>query len=75
MDTVKLKGQGFEQLAEDGQVVKRGEALLKIDLPYIEANAPSSIIPIIFTNLTSEKLSVLKNGDQQHGETGILNVQ
>jgi PTS system N-acetylglucosamine-specific IIC component len=75
VDTVKLKGQGFEQLAEDGQVVKRGDALLKIDLAYIEANAPSSIIPIIFTNLTSEKLSVLKDGDQQHGETGILNIQ
>ena len=75
VDTVKLKGQGFEQLAEDGQVVKRGDALLKIDLDYIEANAPSSIIPIIFTNLTSEKLSVVKDGIQQHGETGILNIQ
>jgi len=75
VDTVKLKGQGFDQLAEDGQVVKRGDALLKIDLAYIEANAPSSIIPIIFTNLTSEKLTVLKNGDQNHGETGILSIQ
>lgn len=75
VDTVKLKGQGFDQLAEDGQEVKRGDALLKIDLAYIEANAPSSIIPIIFTNLTTEKLSVLKYGDQQHGETGILSIQ
>jgi len=75
VDTVKLKGQGFEQLAEDGQVVKRGDALLKLDLAYIEANAPSSIIPIIFMNLTSEKLTVLKVGIQQHGETGILNIQ
>ena len=75
VDTVKLKGQGFEQLAEDGQVIKRGDALLKIDLAYIEANAPSSIIPIIFTNLTTEKLTVLKDGDQQHGETGMLTIQ
>ena len=75
VDTVKLKGQGFEQLAEDGQVVKRGDALLKIDLAYIEANAPSSIIPIIFTNLTTEKLTVLRDGIQQHGETGILSIQ
>lgn len=74
VDTVKLKGQGFDQLTEDGQVVKRGDALLKIDLAYIEANAPSSIIPIIFTNLTTQKVNVLKDGIQQHGETGILSI-
>lgn len=75
VDTVKLKGQGFDLLAEDGQYIKRGDALLKIDLAHIEANAPSSIIPIIFTNLTTQKVNLLKDGVQQSGETGILNIQ
>ncbi|PUB10126.1 N-acetylglucosamine-specific PTS transporter subunit IIBC [Paenisporosarcina sp. OV554] len=75
VDTVKLKGQGFDLLVEDGQLIQRGDALLKIDLAYIESNAPSSIIPIIFTNLTTEKLSLLKNGFQRHGDTGIVKIQ
>ncbi len=75
VDTVKLKGQGFDLLAEEGQFINRGDALLKIDLAYIEANAPSSIIPIIFTNLTTQKVNLLKDGVQQSGETGILNIQ
>ncbi|WP_017381390.1 N-acetylglucosamine-specific PTS transporter subunit IIBC [Paenisporosarcina sp. TG-14] len=75
VDTVKLKGQGFELFAEAGQLIQRGDALLKIDLAYIEANAPSTIIPIIFTNLTTEKLTILKSGIQQNGETGILNIK
>ncbi|MBE3102848.1 MAG: PTS transporter subunit EIIC [Bacilli bacterium] len=75
VDTVKLGGKGFELLAEEGQLIQRGDALLTIDLAYIESNAPSSIIPIIFTNLTTEHVSILKNGFQRHGDTSIVKIK
>ncbi|ANU12047.1 PTS N-acetyl glucosamine transporter subunit IIABC [Planococcus antarcticus DSM 14505] len=75
LDTVKLKGEGFETLVEQGQLVQRGDALLKLDLEFLKANAPSVATPIIFTNLTEQKVTVMKNGFQEQGAASILKVE
>ena len=75
LDTVKLNGEGFELLVEDGQLVQRGDALLKIDLDYIGANAPSIVTPVIFTNVDKEKLHILKTGFQRQGDTSIVKIE
>jgi len=75
LDTVKLNGEGFESLVEQGQLVQRGDALLKLDLAFLEANAPSIVTPIVFTNLTGQKLDMLKNGFQQQGTASILKIK
>ncbi len=51
IDTVNLNGQGFEVLVENGQQVKKGDALLKMDLDYLKANAPSIVSPILVTDV------------------------
>lgn len=51
IDTVKLGGKGFEQLAEAGSAVKRGDPLMKVDLPYLRENAPSALTMVILTEL------------------------
>jgi PTS system N-acetylglucosamine-specific IIC component len=75
LDTVKLNGEGFETLVEQGQLVQRGDALLKMDLTYLGANAPSVVTPVIFTNLTGQELEVLKKGKQRQGTVSILRIQ
>ncbi|KAA0955309.1 N-acetylglucosamine-specific PTS transporter subunit IIBC [Planococcus kocurii] len=75
LDTVKLKGEGFETLVEQGQLVQRGDALLKLDLTFLKANAPSIATPVIFTNLTEQKVTMLKNGFQEQGTASILKVE
>ncbi|MBB5180114.1 PTS system N-acetylglucosamine-specific IIC component [Planomicrobium koreense] len=75
LDTVKLNGEGFEALVEQGQLVQRGDALLKLDLAYLEANAPSAVTPIIFTNLAGQELEMLKKGKQNQGTDSILKIQ
>lgn len=70
IDTVKLNGEGFEAFVAEGDNVKAGQTLLKVDLDYIANNATSTITPIIFTNLaegqsvTVEKPGTVKNGDE-----------
>lgn len=75
LDTVKLKGQGFETLVEQEAFVQRGDALLKLDLEFLKANAPSIATPVIFTNLTDQKVTMMKDGFQEQGTASILKVE
>ena len=64
IDTVNLDGKGFTPHVEQGDTVKRGDLLLTIDLPFIEANAPSAAVPMIFTGLPAGKdMKILAKGD------------
>ncbi len=51
VDTVKLGGKGFETFVTAGDKVKKGTPLMKLDLEYIRANAPSVITPIVCSEL------------------------
>lgn len=69
IDTVKLNGKGFEVLVENGQKVKKGEPMLKLDLEYLKENAPSIASPILCTELEeNQKIRLLKEGEVQAGE-------
>lgn len=41
IDTVKLEGKGFDVQVEAGCHVNKGDVLMKLDLDYLKANAPS----------------------------------
>lgn len=69
IDTVKLDGNGFEALVETGQHVTKGTPMLKLNLDYLKANAPSIVSPIICTELEdNQKIRLLKEGSIQAGE-------
>lgn len=69
IDTVKLGGKGFEALVENGQKVKKGDPMLKLDLEYLKANAPSVVSPVLCTELQeNEKVRLLKTGNITAGE-------
>lgn len=68
IDTVKLGGKGFEALVENGQKVKKGDPMLKLDLEYLKANAPSVVSPVLCTELQeNEKIRLLKQETLQPG--------
>lgn len=70
IDTVKLNGQGFEVFVQNGQKVKKGEPLLRLDLEYLTENAPSLASPVVCTELTeNQKVRLLKEGEIQAGES------
>jgi len=69
IDTVKLDGKGFEVMVENGQKVKKGEPMLKLDIDYIQNNAPSLVSPILCTELeNNQKIRLLTDGKIQAGE-------
>ena len=69
IDTVKLEGKGFEIMVEQGQHVKKGEPLMKIDIPYLTENAPSLCSPILCTEIEdNQRVRLLANGEIKAGE-------
>lgn len=69
IDTVKLNGEGFEALVENGQKVKKGEPMLKLDLEYLNANAPSMVSPILCTELEeNQSIRLIADGAVKAGE-------
>lgn len=75
IDTVKLKGEGFETLVGENDEVKKGQPLLKVDLDFIKENATSTTTPIIFTNLAEgESVQINKPGNVDVNEEDIISI-
>ncbi|MGG6797188.1 UNVERIFIED_CONTAM: PTS beta-glucoside transporter subunit IIBCA [Streptococcus canis] len=64
IDTVELKGEGFEQLVSVGDVVKRGQALLRMDTDFIASKGYSLISPVVVTN-SAEQLEIIVQDDNK----------
>jgi len=75
LDTVKLNGEGFETLVTEGQLIKRGDRLLKVDLENIKDKVPSIITPIVFTSLIGREIILEKSGFQRAGSNNIISIK
>lgn len=76
VNTVKLKGKGFELLVAEGDKVTAGQPILKVDLELVKESAPSIMTPVIFTNLPEGASVVLnKTGKVALGERDIITLK
>ncbi|QWU17733.1 PTS system, D-glucosamine-specific IIC component [Paenibacillus sophorae] len=76
VNTVKLKGQGFTVLVEEGDLVAAGQPIMEVDLEYVKAHAPSVISPVIFSNLPEGSTVTLKKpGKVSIGDKDIVSIQ
>lgn len=76
LETVALKGEGFELKVQTGEEVRAGQALLNFNLDYIKEHAENTITPIVITNsATSGKTYTLTNDiEATAGKTVIITV-
>lgn len=50
IDTVELKGQGFESKVVQGQEVHQGDKLVEVDWDFIHSNGYDSTVMVVFPN-------------------------
>lgn len=73
LDTVSLNGEGFTALKNQGDRVKKGEPIVKIDRELIQGKGLSLITPVIFTDMDVLKSFEAQLGiDVIAGETTVL---
>lgn len=63
IDTVNLKGKGFESYVKQEDFVKRGDRLISFDPDFIKSNAKSELISMVITNM-----NVVDNVEAVYGE-------
>lgn len=69
IDTVSLNGEGFEVFVENGQKVKKGDPLMKIDIPFLTLHAPSLCSPVLCTELEeNQRVRLLATGEVKAGD-------
>ena len=69
IDTVSLNGEGFEVFVENGQKVKKGDPLMKIDIPFLTSHAPSLCSPVLCTELEeNQRVRLLATGEVKAGD-------
>jgi PTS system D-glucosamine-specific IIC component len=76
LDTVNLKGEGFETLVKQDDKIEQGQELLRFDLNFIKENATSTITPIVFTNLADgEYVNINKEQQVSLGEEAVISIK
>ncbi len=68
LETVALEGKGFERLVNEGDEVKVGDPIIRVDLPYIREHAKDIITPIIISEdsdvkTIDKRLNIVKGKD------------
>lgn len=73
IDTVELEGKGFERIAHEGDYVKAGDPIIKLDRNTIEAEGRSLITPVLITNVNSiDNLNPIVNTEVTAGKDKII---
>ena len=74
IDTVEMKGAGFEKLVEQGATVTEGQPLIRFNLDTIRAAGKSVISPVLITNVEVTKSIESTSGDLTAGKTPFITV-
>ena len=73
MDTVALNGKGFSPCVKQGDRVRQGDLLCRVDLAILKQEGKSCVTPVVFTD--GRHVMLLKNGAGKAKEGGFVKVE
>lgn len=74
LDTVNLKGEGFDLKVAAGDKIKKGDVLMEVELDYIRENAKSDITPIIITGPAGTEIAARELGSVTNDDV-VINIK
>lgn len=69
LDTVELKGEGFEALADTGDLITAGQPIMRVDAAALRARDINLITPVVMTNKKQVGNIKLSDGPAAVGDT------
>ncbi|MGG5372195.1 glucose-specific PTS transporter subunit IIBC [Enterococcus sp. AZ196] len=74
IDTVSLKGEGFQVLVNEGDEVHKGQKLFVVDLAYLEEQGKNTMTIVAITNLVNKNLKVIAGNSVKANQSGIIDL-
>src|ERR671915_1577074 len=62
LDTIELRGAGFEKVATEGDRVEAGQPIVRFDLDEIKDSGYDPVTPVVVTNAEDHPVSNLRTG-------------
>ena len=75
IDTVDLKGEGFQNFVKAGQNIKTGDILVKADLNLIREKGLNPIVPVVITNMDAVNRISATKGIMEAGKTTLITYE
>lgn len=69
LDTIEMRGAGFERLATEGERVEAGQPIMRFDLDKIREAGYDPVTPVVITNADEYPIRDLKSGEVSAGDT------
>ncbi len=69
LDTVELKGEGFERLVKEGAKVNAGTPIISVDLEYLQSRGKEIVTPILINSEKSIEIEKHKIDTIREGES------
>lgn len=74
LETVSLNGEGFEILVKEGDKVRKGQPVAKVDLDLIRERGLKTITSVVLTGGTEDMELHCASGTAEAGKTSILTL-
>jgi sugar PTS system EIIA component len=68
LDTIEMRGGGFEKLAAEGDPVEAGQPIVRFDLEAIREAGYDPVTPVVVTNPEDHPVRGVKTGEVDAGE-------
>ena len=68
LDTIELRGRGFERIATEGDRVEAGQPIVRFDLDEIRTGNYDPVTPVLVTNDEDHPVTGVRTGEIQAGE-------
>ena len=68
LDTIELRGKGFERIATEGDRVEAGQPIVRFDLDEIRAGNYDPVTPVLVTNDEDHPVTGVRTGEIQARE-------
>ncbi len=75
LDTVKLNGEGFTVSVKEGDKVKKGDAVVEVDLQLLADKGLNPITPIIVCDGLDDRDLLYSEGEVEAGKTTICAIE
>lgn len=74
LDTVALKGEGFQVLVNEGDKVYKGQKLFVVDFDYLEEQGKNTMTIVAFTNLVNKEIKIVSDDTVAARQEAIVDL-